>query len=164
MSHLDPEQIALLAMGEPVASDAEADHLAECAECADELALMRHTVIVGRSAIDAGEMETPPEIVWSRISEELGLGSHVVVAERPDEALDAASHDAEPFEPAAAASAPGPAGAPAAASTPPIPPAPARRSRPPARGTPSHAVDRGCCGCSPRRWSWSRASASEAGR
>ncbi|HEX5858043.1 MAG TPA: anti-sigma factor [Microbacterium sp.] len=119
MSHLEPEQIALLAMGEPVASDDEADHLAECAECADELALMRHTVIVGRSAIDAGEMETPPEIVWSRISDELGLGSAVVVAERPNDAPDAESHDAERFEPAAAASAPGPAGAPAAASTPP---------------------------------------------
>lgn len=119
MSHLDPEQIALLAMGEPVASDAEADHLADCAECADELALMRHTVIVGRSAIDAGEMETPPEIVWSRISDELGLGSRVVIAERVDEGSDAASRGAEPFEPAAASAAPGPAGAPAAASTPP---------------------------------------------
>ncbi|MGC5170963.1 anti-sigma factor [Microbacterium sp. DT81.1] len=101
MSHLEPEQLALLAMGEPVASDAEADHLAECAVCADELALFRHTAIVGRSAIDAGELETPPDVVWSRISEELGLGAHVLVADRVDE-----QHEPERAPAPATASAP----------------------------------------------------------
>ena len=37
MSHLDPEQLALIALGEPVASDQERVHLASCRECAAEV-------------------------------------------------------------------------------------------------------------------------------
>lgn len=73
MPHIDPEQLALLAMGEPVASDRDTDHLADCDVCAEELALLRHAAIVGRSAIDAGEIEAPPEAVWARIAEQLQL-------------------------------------------------------------------------------------------
>lgn len=85
MSHLDPDQLALLAMGEPVASPEDADHLAGCAICADELATFRHTALVGRSAIDAGELESPPESVWTRVSDELGLRT-------PADAASAAPH------------------------------------------------------------------------
>jgi hypothetical protein len=126
-------------MGEPVASDAEADHLAECAVCADELALFRHTAIVGRSAIDAGQLEAPPEVVWSRISEELSLGHHVLVAERVEQMPDAAQDPiAEEPTPERVAEEPGstraPLSAAARASTPAEgePPARAavRRARP----------------------------------
>lgn len=78
MPHLDPEVMALLAMGEPVATSDEADHLAGCGDCADELANLRHAAIVGRSAMDAGTIESPPDAVWGRIASELKLSSAVV--------------------------------------------------------------------------------------
>lgn len=84
MSHLDPDVMALLAMGEPVATSDEADHLAGCGECADELANLRHAAIVGRSAMDAGVIESPSEAVWGRIAGELGLRSATVIEERVD--------------------------------------------------------------------------------
>lgn len=73
MPHIDPEQLALLALGEPVASARDTDHLADCDVCAEELALLRHAAIVGRSAIDAGVIEAPPEAVWARIAQQLQL-------------------------------------------------------------------------------------------
>lgn len=84
MPHLDPDVMALLAMGEPVATSDEADHLSGCGDCADELANLRHAAIVGRSAMDAGTIESPPEAVWGRIANELGLASAVLTRERVD--------------------------------------------------------------------------------
>lgn len=103
MSHLDPEDLALLAMGEPMSSDAEANHLAECSACADELAVMQHTVLVGRSAIDAGELEAPPEIVWSRVCDELGIAASSP-AEQSTIQPGAVNDSAQPVVPAATAS------------------------------------------------------------
>ena len=74
-SHLDPEQLALLAMGEPVTSDADDAHIAACPDCQHELGELRHAALVGRSAIDAGEMLTPPERVWNAIRDEVGLSA-----------------------------------------------------------------------------------------
>ncbi|MDO8383382.1 MAG: anti-sigma factor [Microbacterium sp.] len=73
--HLDPEQLALLAMGEPVASDADDAHIAACPDCQHELGELRHAALVGRTAIDAGEMLTPPERVWDAIRDEVGLSA-----------------------------------------------------------------------------------------
>jgi anti-sigma-K factor RskA len=73
VSHLDPDQIALLAMDEPVATDTDRAHLAECRICAGELAEMRHAAAVGRTTIVDSELEAPPDRVWSRIAEELNL-------------------------------------------------------------------------------------------
>ena len=74
MPHIDPERLALFALGEPVATPEEAEHLADCATCVDDLAALRHVAVAGRASIDIGELETPPESVWARISEELSLG------------------------------------------------------------------------------------------
>lgn len=74
-SHLDPEQLALLAMGEPVTSAADDAHIAACPDCQNELGELRHAALVGRSAIDAGEMLTPPERVWQAIRDEVGLSA-----------------------------------------------------------------------------------------
>ena len=71
--HLDPEQLALLAMGEPVASADDDAHIAACPDCQNELGELRHAALVGRSAIDAGEMLTPPERVWDAIRDEVGI-------------------------------------------------------------------------------------------
>src|SRR5690349_3746676 len=73
MSHLDDEKIALIAMGEPVGSDADGQHLAECADCAAEVAEMSRVALVARSSVVEGELETPPTDVWTRIHGELRL-------------------------------------------------------------------------------------------
>ncbi|MDQ7878508.1 anti-sigma factor [Microbacterium sp. QXD-8] len=70
MSHLDPERLALVAVGEAV-TDAEHEHLATCDACSLELAELEHTVAVGRSTVTLGELEAPPERVWDRILDEV---------------------------------------------------------------------------------------------
>ena len=77
MSHLDPEQLALIALGEPVASDQERVHLASCRECAAEVAEMTHAVTVARSTMDETQLDAPPARVWDRIAEELALSPAV---------------------------------------------------------------------------------------
>ncbi|NYF17245.1 hypothetical protein HDC37_002073 [Microbacterium sp. AK009] len=72
-SHLDPEVLTLLAIGEPVATAAEQDHLSTCPRCAVELSALTRTVVAGRSTVLLEDLEAPPERVWSRISEELGF-------------------------------------------------------------------------------------------
>jgi len=75
MPHIDPDRLALFAMGEPVATPAESAHLGDCPVCVDDLAALRHAAVAGRASFDVGELETPPEVVWSRIVDELALGT-----------------------------------------------------------------------------------------
>jgi len=72
--HIDPERLALFALGEPGVTAAESEHLAGCAVCVDEFGALRHAAIAGRATLSVGELETPPEIVWQRIVAELALG------------------------------------------------------------------------------------------
>jgi hypothetical protein len=81
MSHIDPERLALFAMGEPVATSEESEHLADCAACVDDLSALRHVAIAGRASIDVGDLEAPPAAVWSRIAEELSLGTRTLESE-----------------------------------------------------------------------------------
>jgi hypothetical protein len=83
MPHIDPERLALFAMGEPVSSPAESAHLGDCTVCVDDLAALRHAAIAGRASFDVGELETPPEAVWSRIVDELALGTRAPEPEVP---------------------------------------------------------------------------------
>lgn len=73
MSHLDPEQLALLALGEPVASERERAHLDQCRACAAEIADLAHAAGVARSTVADAELESPPADVWARMHDELGL-------------------------------------------------------------------------------------------
>ncbi|GAA3640399.1 hypothetical protein GCM10022200_25070 [Microbacterium awajiense] len=74
MSHLDPEQLTLLALGESVASLADCAHLRACEQCAAELDGLQSTVQVARTvAAEDDALEAPPERVWHAIHEELGL-------------------------------------------------------------------------------------------
>ncbi|MFB4350601.1 anti-sigma factor [Microbacterium sp. CR_7] len=73
MSHLDPEQLALLALGEPVASPEEKAHLEECPACAGEVADLAHAAGVARSTVADGDLESPRTDVWTRIHDELHL-------------------------------------------------------------------------------------------
>jgi hypothetical protein len=75
MPHIDPERLALFAMGEPVATPEESEHLGDCDVCVDDLAALRHVAIAGRASFDVGDLEAPPESVWNRIAAELALGT-----------------------------------------------------------------------------------------
>ncbi|MCP2636442.1 anti-sigma factor [Microbacterium sp. HD4P20] len=77
MSHLDPEQLALVAMGEAVASAEERSHLASCPACTAEVAEMSHAATVARSTIDEAALESPSARVWDRIHQDLALGADV---------------------------------------------------------------------------------------
>lgn len=96
MPHLEPDILALLAMGEPVASPEEEAHLADCPGCLEELARLRHTVDVGRATIDVGELEKPSSQVWDRIAEELQLSAGVAPDEVASGGTAAAGPDAAP--------------------------------------------------------------------
>lgn len=85
MPHIDPERLALFAMGEPVATPEETEHLGDCAVCVDDLAALRHAAVAGRASFDVGELETPPEAVWTRIAEELALGTKAPESAAPAE-------------------------------------------------------------------------------
>src|SRR3954451_357939 len=75
MPHLDPDVLALLALGEDVASPEEETHVETCAQCRAELRNLRRTATVGRTALGAGELLQPPTRLWNRIAEELDLSS-----------------------------------------------------------------------------------------
>jgi hypothetical protein len=89
MSHLDAEDLALIAIGE-TPTDAETRHLAECDECTLELAELERTVAVGRSTATLGTLETPPERVWDRILEDVRSQPAVGVPAAPADAAEAA--------------------------------------------------------------------------
>ena len=80
MPHVDPDTLALLALGEQVADARDRAHLAECAECAAELGTLGRAASVGRSTLQSGELIEPAPRVWSRISDELGFGQQQVDA------------------------------------------------------------------------------------
>lgn len=91
MSHLDPDQLTLLALGEPVASADDSAHLATCDACTAELADLRRTATVARSTMDDAGLESPPDRVWERVSAELRLGGATSAAGEPERAgVDAA--------------------------------------------------------------------------
>ncbi len=72
MTHLDPEQLAHLAMhpGGPVDAEWQA-HLDGCAECRAELAELADVLQLVRTAPDGSLPPAPPQI-WDRIVDELG--------------------------------------------------------------------------------------------
>ncbi|MFC0682168.1 anti-sigma factor [Lysobacter korlensis] len=77
MPHVDPDVLALLALGEPVASEAEERHVAECSDCTGALDTLRATAAVGRAARSAEPLLTPPARVWDGIAAQLGLADDV---------------------------------------------------------------------------------------
>ena len=119
MSHLDPDQLTLLALGEPVASDADTEHLTACAACAAELAELRRTAIIARATVADGQvLEAPPARVWARIAEEIGMTDAAASPSAPDSALPGDIAAGEPAPAPASASVPAPAPASAAATPP----------------------------------------------
>lgn len=77
MPHLEPELIALLALGEPADAGARA-HLDQCPACSAELEALSTTVVRGRAAgPELPELVEPPAHVWDAIAAELDLPADV---------------------------------------------------------------------------------------
>lgn len=72
MDHIEPEELAVLALDGDEPDGAVRDHLSSCATCAADYAALARTVELGRDVPDA-DLESPPSSVWSRIHDELGL-------------------------------------------------------------------------------------------
>ncbi len=74
MDHVDPDVLALIALGEPAEPTAEA-HLAVCERCADEVADLERAVLAGRAVGPDDVLVAPPARVWTAIESELGLST-----------------------------------------------------------------------------------------
>ena len=73
MRHVDPDTLALLALGESVESAEESAHLAACPECALELASFTLAARVGRESLTSEPLDVPHDRVWERIAGELQI-------------------------------------------------------------------------------------------
>jgi anti-sigma-K factor RskA len=69
--HLDPELVALLALGEDVADPAARGHLAGCAQCRDEVDSYASVVASARHVAPDDRLVDPPAEVWTRVQAEL---------------------------------------------------------------------------------------------
>ncbi|MEV6304068.1 anti-sigma factor [Actinoplanes sp. NPDC051861] len=64
MQHLDPDRLVLLALSEEREELSEADHLAYCADCRQEMAALRDVAEIGAGVQDLRDLPPPPEHVW----------------------------------------------------------------------------------------------------
>ena len=72
MSHIDPEVLALRALGETAGTHADDAHLPGCAQCQAELEKFAEVVTIARRDERADQLVKPPAQVWARITQELG--------------------------------------------------------------------------------------------
>lgn len=80
MSHVDPDMIALIALGES-ALPGDLEHVRNCVQCQGELDELTAIATAARSISPADRPVSPPAQVWDRIEAELGL--ELPVAEVP---------------------------------------------------------------------------------
>lgn len=72
MEHVDPDVLALIALGEP-ADDATRAHLADCERCRAETEELSAVVAHGRAVTPADALVAAPAAVWAGIRTELAL-------------------------------------------------------------------------------------------
>jgi hypothetical protein len=81
MTHSDPEQIAMLAMGDPDIPAADEAHIQSCGECSRDLESLVRVATLARSGSPVDDRLDPPRsLVWEGISQTLGLASDVAPA------------------------------------------------------------------------------------
>jgi hypothetical protein len=71
--HLNPDLLALLALGEDPASHEERTHIESCAECRAEIDGLARAVMAGRSGQADDALVSPPDRVWHAVRAELGF-------------------------------------------------------------------------------------------
>ena len=106
MSHTDPDDLAMVALGELTLDPAQAEHLQECSVCRDELAALERTVQTARRA-PVSELVTPAPRVWDAIASEIRSDSPQDSSSAPAGALAGVEAGASPgFSAEAAANSP----------------------------------------------------------
>jgi len=70
MSHTDPDDLAMVALGELALDAAQAEHLQGCSVCRDELAALERTVQTARRA-PVSQLVSPAPRVWDAIAAEI---------------------------------------------------------------------------------------------
>lgn len=73
MEHLDAELLSLLALGEPLGTAADADHLASCPKCSEILSDLQYAVHIATLDHEGIELEEPGSQNWTAIHQALGL-------------------------------------------------------------------------------------------
>ncbi len=68
--HCDPEDLALICLGERVDPSC-LEHVAACVRCRAEVDSLREVVLVGRASGGPGTLQEPPPQVWESIREQL---------------------------------------------------------------------------------------------
>lgn len=77
MSHVDPDMIALIALGES-ALPADLEHVRTCVQCQGELDELTAIAASARSITPADRPVSPPSQVWDRIEAELAMRAPVI--------------------------------------------------------------------------------------
>lgn len=85
MTHIDTDELALIALREVGPSDVEAGHLASCAACAADLRQLTTVIRLGRSAQGESLVEPSPA-VWGRIRSEIDADASVEMSQMAPEA------------------------------------------------------------------------------
>jgi anti-sigma-K factor RskA len=88
--HPSADVLALLAIGEPVGTPEDRDHIAGCAACTSEVQKLSMAVEIGRQATPGDTLLAPHPDVWQRVLHDLHLGEpgpdgrSAVVAPQPE--------------------------------------------------------------------------------
>ncbi|MDH6180662.1 hypothetical protein M2152_000844 [Microbacteriaceae bacterium SG_E_30_P1] len=82
MHHIDPDDLAIIALGETTGMDDQLGHLADCPTCASEVEILARAARVGRSTLDA-ELLVPSPRVWERIVAEVADAAPAPAAVTP---------------------------------------------------------------------------------
>ncbi|MBD7917495.1 anti-sigma factor [Cellulomonas sp. Sa3CUA2] len=125
--HVDDETLALLALGEPVGTPGEQDHVAACPRCTAEVASLRGVADLARESGPEPQLVAPAPEVWDRVAAELGLGERAHAAARGELTVGAAQDAPTQDEPAQAEPTGGAGADPSLATVTPL--APRRRMR-----------------------------------
>jgi anti-sigma-K factor RskA len=110
MGHIEPDELAVLALDGREPDAAVRDHLDGCAVCLAEYEAYAHTAALGRGDVTEQGDELPSSSVWAGIHSELALA--------PELAADPLAGEVRPVPPVAPA--------PAASAAPTVPTAPRR--------------------------------------
>lgn len=89
--HVDDETLALLALGEQVATPDELAHVTACGRCAGEVDALRGVADLARESGPEPQLVAPVPAVWDRVAAELGLGERAHAAARGELTVTAAA-------------------------------------------------------------------------
>ena len=90
MDHIEPDELAVLALDGREPDVTVRAHLDACAECGAEYAALARTVALGRGGASDDGSDAPPPSVWAGIHAELGLAPELAADPLASEPADRA--------------------------------------------------------------------------